>query len=128
MPDKLTGLHPDLQSKLDKILAAMRLLGFELVVTQGVRTTAQQQALYAQGRTAPGKVVTNADGVKNKSNHQLKADGYGHAVDVAFRVNGKISWDEKLPWKLYGEMAKSLGLVWGGDWVSIKDKPHVELP
>jgi peptidoglycan L-alanyl-D-glutamate endopeptidase CwlK len=128
MSDKLQGLHPSLISKLNQVIAAMKALGFDLVVVQGLRTTEQQQALYAQGRTAPGKIVTNADGVKNKSNHQAHLDGYGHAADCAFKVKGTISWDDHLPWRAYGECAKAVGLVWGGDWHSIIDRPHVELP
>jgi peptidoglycan L-alanyl-D-glutamate endopeptidase CwlK len=127
MPN-LEKLHPSLKAKADTVIAAMKLLGYEMVIVQGVRTTEEQQALYAQGRTAPGHVVTNADGVNKKSNHQVKADGFGHAVDCAFKVDGKISWDEKLPWRCYGECAKALGLVWGGDWKAITDKPHIELP
>lgn len=127
MTDKLQGLHPQLISKVNQVIAAMHALGFDLVVTQGLRTTQQQQALYAQGRTKPGHIVTNADGVTNKSNHQAHSDGYGHAADFAFRVAGTISWAETLPWKCMGECAKSLGLKWGGDWHVILDRPHVEL-
>jgi peptidoglycan LD-endopeptidase CwlK len=125
--DKLNGVHPDLVTKITKVHQAMGILGFPMIVTDGLRTDIEQAALYAKGRTTPGKIVTNADGVKNKSNHQAKADGFGHAVDSCFMVNGKPSWDEKLPWNTFGACAKAVGLVWGGDW-KFKDKPHVELP
>lgn len=125
---KLLGVHPTLVAKVTRILNAMDALGFPMRVTDGVRTTEQQQALYAQGRTAPGAKVTNADGVVRKSNHQAKADGFGHAVDCCFLVNGKPAWSDTLPWTLYGAMAQALGLTWGGNWQSIKDRPHVELP
>ena len=124
---KLAGVHPELAEKVLRILAAMEVLGFEMMVTDGVRTTGQQQALYAQGRTKPGKIVTQLDGVTRRSNHQAKADGFGHAVDCAFLVAGVPSWGEALPWRLYGEMAIALGLVWGGAWVNFKDKPHLEM-
>lgn len=128
MIDKLAGVHPMLVEKVKRILYASAELGFPMLVTDGLRTDAEQAALYAKGRTAPGSIVTNADGVKKRSNHQAKADGFGHAVDCCFLVNGRPSWDQKLPWALYGEMAKSQGLVWGGDWTSIVDRPHIELP
>lgn len=128
MSDKLQGLHPSLISKANQVISAMTALGFPMVVVQGVRTTEQQQALFAQGRTVPGHIVTNCDGVKIKSNHQLKADGFGHAVDVAFKVLGQVSFDIKLPWKAYGECGKAIGLVWGGDFSTIKDLDHLELP
>lgn len=125
---KLEGVHPKLGEKITRILYATAELGFPMVVTAGVRTTEQQQALYAQGRTAPGAIVTNTDGVRTRSNHQAKADGFGYAVDCAFLVDGKPSWDEAHPWALYGAMVKASGLTWGGEWVRIVDRPHAELP
>lgn len=121
--DKLTGVHPALALYVRRILDAMKALGFEMMVTDGLRTTAQQKALYAQGRTTPGHIVTYADGDMRKSKHQT-----GHAVDCCFVVGGSPSWAESNPWALYGAMARALGLMWGGDWDAPKtDRPHVEL-
>jgi peptidoglycan L-alanyl-D-glutamate endopeptidase CwlK len=127
MPNKLLGVHPDLQTRVPQILSAMAVLGFEMRVTDGLRTLEQQQELYALGRSKPGHIVTNADGVVHPSNHQQKTDGFGHAVDCTFWVEGEPSWAEDLPWRCYGECAKALGLKWGGDWGK-PDKPHIELP
>ena len=126
MADKLLGVHPDLQIAVPKIVAALAALGFEMRVTNGLRTLAEQQALFALGRTQPGRIVTRADGVRHPSNHQAKPDGFGHAVDMTFWVDGAPSWADDLPWRLYGEMAKALGLKWGGDW-GVPDKPHIEM-
>lgn len=126
--DKLQGVHPDLQFRVQKVLQAMSVLGFEMRITDGLRTEQQQKDLYALGRTKPGNIVTNADGVIRKSNHQPKIDGFGHAVDCAFWIDGGPSWADNLPWRCYGECAKALGLKWGGDFLSIKDRPHLELP
>lgn len=125
---RLAGVHPRLVDKLDRVLDAMAVLGFAMMVTDGLRTREQQQLLYAKGRTAKGPVVTNADGVTKKSNHQAKDDGYGRAVDCVFLVDGKPSWDARLPWKAYGAAAEAVGLIWGGSWTSLVDLPHVELP
>src|SRR5690349_6606200 len=130
---KLSGVHPDLVAKADQIQRAMDVLGFPMVVTAGRRTAAEQAALFAQGRTKPGPnvrpghplgdTVTNADGVAKKSNHQVKSDGWGHAIDMAFvDAHGNPSWAEHYPWSLYGAMGKALGLEWGGDWKSIHDR------
>lgn len=124
----LTGVHPTLAAKVTNILLAMAALEHPMCVTAGVRTTAEQQALYAQGRTVPGAIVTQADGVIKQSKHQVHADGFGHAVDCAFLVDGAPSWAEDQPWTLYGEMARTSGLVWGGDWSTLRDRPHLELP
>lgn len=128
MITKLQGVHPRLIAAYQRISYALAELGHPIIVTDGLRTLEQQQKLFAQGRTAPGAKVTNADGVSAKSNHQAKDDGLGYAIDCAFLVNGKPSWDDSHPWRLYGEAAKSLGLRWGGDWQGLVDRPHIELP
>lgn len=125
--EKLVGVHPRLIEAAKRIVYAMNDLGLHMIVTDGARTAEAQALLYAKGRTAPGAIVTNADGVANKSNHQSHPDGFGHAVDMCFVVNGQPSWDEHLPWELYGLMAETQGLKWGGRW-SRPDKPHIELP
>lgn len=124
---KLQGVHPRLVVAVHRILLSMGDLGFPMTVWSGVRTTAQQVALFEQGRTKPGKIVTYLDGVQKTSNHQVKADGLGYAVDMVFLVNGRPSWDDAHPWALYGAMAKALGLTWGGEW-KMRDLAHIELP
>ena len=120
---KLVGCHPALEPLIDKVLAAMAALGYPMLVTDGMRTRSQQQALYAKGRTAPGPIVTYRDGVVKESLHQS-----GRAVDCCFIVAGHASWDHRLPWKAYGACAESLGAVWGGSWKgSLVDLPHVEV-
>lgn len=119
------NLHPNLIEKIDKVLSVMAFIGYPMRVCQGVRTTSYQQSLYAKGRTTPGPIVTNADGVHLMSNHQPKADGFGRAVDCCFL--GPNPFSETKPWRLYGEVGKVLGLRWGGDWTNLVDKPHLEL-
>ena len=136
--NKLAGVHPRLVARVARVLAAMEAMGHPMIVTDGVRTEEEQAALYAQGRTTPGPnvrkgkplgdTVTNADGVRERSNHQLHADGCGHAVDCTFLgTDGKPRWDVNDPWAAYGACAKAQGLAWGGDWKARKDRPHVEL-
>lgn len=92
--------------------------GIPLVVTEGYRTFARQQELYEQGRSKAGLIVTNA-----KAGYSFH--NYGIAFDVAFKKGKAISWDGN--WDLIGKIGKSLGLEWGGDWASFKDKPHFQL-
>lgn len=121
MADKLAGLHPDLVARVERVLAAMAANGTPMRVTDGFRSAAQQALLYAKGRTAPGRIVTYADGLHKKSNHQS-----GRAVDCAFL--GPKPYDESHPWGFYGDCAEREGLTWGGRWRSPKtDRPHVEL-
>ena len=123
----LDGLHPRLRDGVPRILAAMEALGYPMLVTDTLRTVEEQKVLFAKGRTAPGPIVTNADGVLKKSNHQAWADGHGHAVDCCFLVDGHASWDPKLPWKVYGACAEALGFRWGGSFSTLHDLPHIEL-
>lgn len=127
----LKGIHPDLVKVMK---AAIVNTPVDFTITDGVRTTAQQQALYAKGRTKPGGIVTNADGVKNKSNHQVKSDGYCYAVDLYPYVNGKIDFNDKMNnlsmiASHIKSVAKSMSIkiTWGGDFKSILDRPHFEL-
>lgn len=129
----LVGVHPRL---VNVIRRASEKAAF--IVVEGVRTDERQQDLYAQGRTKPGVIVTQVDGVKKKSNHQRKADGYGHAVDVYpdTNKNGKVDSNEvNFSRKDQGpvataimEAAKELcvKIEWGGNWKFI-DLPHFEL-
>jgi len=120
------GLHPDLISKINAVLVVMSKAGSPMFVTQGLRTVAQQQGLYAQGRTVKGPIVTNCDGVKIKSNHQAQADGYGHAVDCAFV--GVEPFSESHNWALYCDAVRDHGLISGADFKTLVDRPHAELP
>ena len=113
------NLKTELVEKVKKLIELASKAGHLLLVTQAFRSVAQQNALYAQGRTKPGKIVTNAKG--GQSNHNK-----GEAVDLAFIVQGEVSWEDSLYLKI-GFWAKAVGLKWGGDWKSIKDKPHVEI-
>ena len=124
---RLRGCHPDLKARIVALIAALEQQGLDLVITQGVRSVAQQQSLYAQGRYKPGKIVTNCDGLVKVSNHQPKADGYGYAVDVAWRTaHGEITWEG--PWDRLGILAAAHDLQWGGNWTRFPDRPHLELP
>lgn len=123
---KLEGLHPQLQNFFKELI---KVSPYDFGITHGVRTAEEQNKLYQQGRTVPGKIVTNCDGYKLKSNHQAKTDGFGYAGDIAILINNKITWEEKY----YKELANSArdlmqkyNIEWGGDWKNFKDLPHFE--
>jgi peptidoglycan L-alanyl-D-glutamate endopeptidase CwlK len=121
----LATLEPVFAAKIARVLEQMALSGSPMCAYDGLRTVAQQQALFAKGRTEPGKRVTNADGVTHRSRHQ---DGL--AVDCAFVVDAEagrwtLSWSG--PWALYMRIGEGLGLVAGGSW-TMHDYPHLEAP
>ena len=117
----IARLEPSIQDKARALLSAAKAEGIDLVVTQGLRTMEEQAALYAQGRTAPGPIVTNAKPGSSWHN-------FGLAFDVAVVQGGKVTWptDEAL-WQKIGAIGKAQGLIWGGDFESFKDRPHFQF-
>lgn len=117
---RIATLHPELRGQAAEFVNRVEQeLGITLRVTSGMRTYAEQDALYAQGRTTPGDVVTNARG--GYSNHN-----FGTAFDVVeVRPNGSINWSPD--WQAIGRVGTSMGLEWGGNWTSIVDRPHFQL-
>lgn len=124
---RLQGVHPLLVKAITDIFAEMTVAECPMFVVEGVRSVARQVALYAQGRTLKGPIVTRADGIHQRSRHQVHEDNFGYAVDCAF-IDPVNPFAETHPWEKYGEAAEARHLVWGGRWTSIMDKPHVELP
>ena len=93
----------------------------QVFITAALRGNEEQDKLYAQGRTAPGQIVTNARGGQSLHN-------YGLAFDVAFKTKtGSVDWSP-IHFQRFAEIAKSFGLAWGGDWRRSKDFPHFEPP
>lgn len=127
----MTQLHPLLQIKAAQLKEACQKQGISIQFSECLRTTQEQDALYAQGRTAPGSIVTNAKGSTYSSQHQwgiaidfyldMDINGDGNKKDDAF--NNSTGLFDRV-----GAIAKSIGLGWGGDWTSIKDRPHLYLP
>ena len=94
---------------------------FVVRIISGTRTYAEQNALFAQGRTRPGKKVTNARG--GSSNHN-----FGIAWDVGIFVGGKYLAESPLYKRAATiALAATTRLEWGGNWTSIVDKPHYQL-
>jgi hypothetical protein len=114
------SMHPEFAARAGGMLGSLRREGLDMGVASGFRSVKSQNALYAQGRTAPGSVVTNARGGHSWHN-------YGTAADMAFnKDDGGLSWSGRENWDRYGEVAEKSGLEWGGAWKGQEDLPHVE--
>lgn len=120
--NRLKKIHPELASRVRTLIEHLAANGMQVEVVQGMRTFAEQDALYAQGRTKKGQVVTKAKG--GQSNHN-----YGLAVDLCpFTPDGQPNWNApNSMWMAIGSEAEKLGLEWGGGWKKFIDKPHVQL-
>lgn len=111
---RLAGVHPDLVKVVSR---AMELTAVDFIVTEGLRTLTRQKQLVAAGASQT-----------LKSRHIT-----GHAIDLAATVKGQVRWD----WPLYSKLAEAMKaaakelnipLEWGGDWRTLKDGPHFQLP
>lgn len=134
--ERIQLLHPKLRDEAvelyDEILAS--LTGSAICrFAYTLRTFAEQDALFAQGRSKPGKVVTNAKGGQSYHN-------YGLAIDIVLILdkdkNGTFetaSWDlktdfdgdKKADWMEVVQIFKRYGFEWGGDWKFV-DAPHFQ--
>ena len=115
----LDDLVPPAKQRAEAFIAAAKAKGIDLLVTSTYRDNESQNALYAQGRTAPGAIVTRAKAGQSWHNYRC-------ALDVVPLVNGKAIWDDPALWKQVGEIGKSCGLEWAGDWVTFKEFPHFQ--
>ncbi len=128
---RLKGVHPQLVRVVER---AIELTTVDFMVLEGVRTPQRQRELYAQGRTKPGPVVTWT----LTSNHFVKADGFGHAVDLC---PWPVDWTDLKKFDAISRAmfaaAEELGvrIRWGADWDrdgkprerGETDSPHFEL-
>lgn len=127
--DRIKLLHPKLRDEAlelyDDICSALSGRSF-CRFTHTLRTFAEQDALYAQGRTAKGGIVTSAKGGRSYHN-------YGLAVDIVI-VDGKTAsydvkkdfdGDGKADWMEVVAVFKQYGWEWGGDW-KFYDAPHFQ--
>ena len=118
---RIKTLHPAIQDQVRIIIAELAQMGIYIRVTSAFRTFAEQEAEYAKGRTAPGSIVTNAKAGQSYHN-------YGLAVDVVEMLNGITPLWNNPNWNKIAAVFKKYGFEWGGDFTSIKDKPHFQKP
>jgi len=115
----IATLLPEVQPYARALVTKAAQTGITIKVISGLRTYAEQDDLYAQGRTKPGKIVTNARG--GYSNHN-----FGIAFDIGV-FEGSSYKDESPKYKAVGVLGTDLGLEWGGNWKTIQDEPHFQL-
>ncbi|MFA1821846.1 M15 family metallopeptidase [Virgibacillus oceani] len=124
-----TELHPMVEEKKDTLIEQANEIGIQVFITDTVRTLEEQEALFAQGRTDDGNIVTYAK--PGESYHN-----YGLAIDYALEDrDGNIIWDidydgnenGERDWFEVADIAKELGFEWGGDWDRFQDYPHLQM-
>jgi peptidoglycan LD-endopeptidase CwlK len=117
---RLSEVYPGLATLVRQMADQLAAEGIDIRVTQSLRTVAEQEALYAEGRTQPGKIVTEA--MPGYSWHN-----FGLAVDVAPLTPQGPDWNTSHPvWGRIVAIGSALGLVAGADWRTFPDWPHFQ--
>lgn len=121
MSRDLKDLHPEMRELCEAFIAECHRQGLKVGISATLRGKAEQDGLYAQGRTMPGSIVTNC-------RYPYSGHNWGVAFDI-YRNDGKGAYNDSGGWfKKCGQIGKKMGLFWGGDFRSFVDKPHFELP
>jgi peptidoglycan L-alanyl-D-glutamate endopeptidase CwlK len=116
----LDELTPPAKERVEQFLRLCKENDIDLLVTSTYRDHESQTALYEQGRTTAGKVVTNAKAGDSWHNWRC-------AVDVVPLINGKPNWDGSDPvWTKIGELGEQAGLEWAGRWRTFKELAHFQ--
>ena len=115
----IDDLEPIVAVLCKQFIDKCKTAGIDVIITSTYRDMESQAALYARGRTKPGKKVTNAK--PGKSFHNWKV-----AFDFAPIVNGKIPWNDIETFTKCGEIGESVGLEWAGRWKTFKEYAHLQ--
>lgn len=130
-------LHPKVRAEviqlIDKAEATFH-PNMAVRIVQGLRTIDEQNDLYAQGRTKPGNIVTNAKGGSSFHNYGLAIDfailtdkdGNGSFEDLSWDIKKDNDKDGVADWLEVVKVFEGAGWEWGGKWASIKDYPHLQ--
>lgn len=116
---KLEDLHPKVKVLCERFISSCAKQNIDVLITSTYRDGESQNALYAQGRTAPGKIVTKAKA--GQSFHNWKC-----AFDFVPIVNGKAQWNDTALFTKCGEIAEAVGLEWAGRWKTFKELAHCQ--
>lgn len=128
MSRDLNHLRKDVREKAELLLKKADAIGINLLVTCTYRSNEEQADLYAIGRTAKGKIVTNALPGESKHNNMEGGAPASLAFDVVPLVAGKPMWDASNPvWQVVGSLGESVGLKWAGRWKRMREYPHFEI-
>lgn len=115
----INELLPVVRDKTLSFIKKCKDAGIDVLITSTYRDADSQNALYAQGRTAPGKVVTNAKAGQSWHNYRC-------AFDFVPIVNGKAQWNDNKTFEKCGNIAESVGLEWAGRWKSFSELAHCQ--
>ncbi len=135
---RIEDLHPDLIPLAVRFVERCAERQVDVLITCTWRSGEEQDALYAIGRTKPGRRVTNARAGQSKHNHTIGGEPCARAFDAVPLLHGKPIWEDPrdrdadwtndFGWRVMGEVAAEVGLVWYGRPGSpFREAPHFQL-
>ena len=116
----LSDLNPKVAALCSEFINRCKAQGIDVIITSTYRDAECQDKLYAQGRTEPGKKVTNAKAGQSFHNWRV-------AFDFCPIVNGKAVWNDDALFTKCGEIGEGLGLEWAGRWKKFNEMPHLQF-
>lgn len=117
----LDDLNPKVKKLAEQFIKACKDAGIDILIYSTYRDAESQNELYAQGRTKPGRIVTNAKA--GFSYHNWRC-----AFDFVPIVNGKARWDDSAAYAKCGAIAEDLGFEWAGRWSGkLKEVAHLQF-
>lgn len=129
MSRDINDLYPDLRQPCLDFFGKCQDAGLKAFMVFTWRSPAEQDRLYAQGRTEPGPIVTQLNGDQSLHCFMLNGQPASKAFDFGIEdENGKYITDGEDPkYSQAGAIGESLGLDWGGSWDDWKDYSHLQL-
>ncbi len=126
--DRINLLHPKVRSEVFDLLSKLEFSGITIRIVQGLRTFAEQDTLYTQGRTTPGHIITYAKGGESPHCFGLGIDFCLIHKDgtVSFNMTEDMNNDHKSDWMEIVNAFKLNGWTWGGEFKNLKDNDHLE--
>lgn len=135
---RIEDLHPDLQPLATLFVDRCRDRLVDVLIVCTYRSGEEQDALYAQGRTTQGRIVTYARAGQSAHNHTLDGTPAARAFDAVPLLHGKPIWEDPRDadhdwtndygWRVMGEVAAEIGLNWYGKPGSkFREAPHFQL-
>ena len=117
---QISDLHPVVQNLCKAFISLCKHEGIDVIITSTYRDNDSQNALYAQGRSKPGNIVTNAKAGESFHNYRV-------AFDFAPVVHGKIPWSDENLFHRCGILAENVGLQWSGRWTGrMREMAHCQ--
>lgn len=144
----ISDCHPIFQPLVRRLVSDWASSALDVVITCTWRSAQEQTELYAQGRTKPGRIVTNARAGQSAHNFAIRSSGLATpaalAIDVVPLRFGKPVWglagdgidenpaddqvDDVELWQRVRKCAEDLGLVSASRWKAFREWPHIEHP